>query len=34
MIIPKQDFWTAYDAIADVLYINFYQPSLPADIAN
>ena len=29
--LPKQDFWTAYDAEADVLYINFHQPSLPAD---
>ena len=29
--LPQQDFWTAYDAKADVLYINFYQPSLPAD---
>jgi uncharacterized protein YuzE len=29
--LPSQDFWTAYDAKADVLYINFYQPSLPAD---
>ncbi|MDJ0582517.1 DUF2283 domain-containing protein [Crocosphaera sp.] len=29
--IPKQDFWTAYDAEADVLYINFHQPALPAD---
>ncbi|MGK7933511.1 MAG: DUF2283 domain-containing protein [Microcystaceae cyanobacterium] len=29
--LPKQDFWTAYDAEADILYINFYQPSLPAD---
>ena len=28
---PKQDFWTAYDAEADVLYINFHQPALPAD---
>ncbi|MGB5596546.1 MAG: DUF2283 domain-containing protein [Crocosphaera sp.] len=29
--LPKQDFWTAYDAEADVLYINFHQPALPAD---
>ena len=29
--LPKQDFWTAYDAQADVLYINFYQPTLSAD---
>ena len=29
--LPQQDFWTAYDAEADILYINFYQPSLPAD---
>ncbi len=29
--LPKQDFWTAYDAQADVLYINFHQPALPAD---
>ncbi len=29
--LPEQDFWTAYDTQADVLYINFYQPSLPAD---
>ncbi len=31
--LPKQDFWTAYDAEADILYINFHQPSLPADDA-
>ena len=29
--LPKQDFWTAYDAEADVLYINFHQPPLSAD---
>ncbi len=29
--LPEQDFWTAYDAQADVLCINFYQPTLPAD---
>jgi uncharacterized protein YuzE len=29
--LPQQDFWTSYDAKADVLYINFHQPSLPAD---
>jgi uncharacterized protein YuzE len=29
--LPQQNFWTAYDAEADVLYINFHQPSLPAD---
>jgi len=29
--LPQQDFWTAYDAKADILYINFHQPSLPAD---
>ncbi|MEA5509865.1 DUF2283 domain-containing protein [Crocosphaera sp. UHCC 0190] len=29
--LPKQDFWTAYDAEADVLYINFHQPALSAD---
>ncbi len=29
--LPKQDFWTAYDAEADVLYINFHQPTLSAD---
>ncbi|MDJ0601940.1 MAG: DUF2283 domain-containing protein [Crocosphaera sp.] len=29
--LPQQDFWTAYDAQADVLYINFHQPALPAD---
>lgn len=21
--LPKQDFWTAFDAEADVLYVNF-----------
>ncbi len=29
--LPKQDFWTAFDAQADVLYINFHQPALSAD---
>ena len=29
--LPKQNFWTAYDAEADVLYINFHQPALSAD---
>ncbi|HAC62779.1 MAG TPA: hypothetical protein DCF68_04405 [Cyanothece sp. UBA12306] len=29
--LPKQNVWTAYDAEADVLYINFYQPPLIAD---
>jgi uncharacterized protein YuzE len=29
--LPKQDFWTAYDAVTDVFYISFYQPSLPTD---
>lgn len=29
--LPQQDFWTAYNAEGDVLYINFHQPSLPAD---
>lgn len=29
--LPTQDFWTAYDAEADVLYINFHQPALSAD---
>ncbi len=29
--LPQEDFWTAYDAEADVLYINFHQPPLAAD---
>ncbi|MGK7954662.1 MAG: DUF2283 domain-containing protein [Crocosphaera sp.] len=29
--IPKQDFLMAFDAQADILYINFHQPALPAD---
>ena len=29
--LPKQNVWTAYDAEADVLYINFHQPPLIAD---
>jgi len=29
--LPPANFWTAYDAEADVLYINFQQPPLPAD---
>ena len=29
--LPQQDFWTSYDAEADILYINFYQSPLPAD---
>jgi uncharacterized protein YuzE len=29
--LPKQNVWTAYDAEADVLYINFHQPALVAD---
>ena len=29
--LPQQDFWTAYDAQSDVLYINFYKPALPPD---
>jgi uncharacterized protein YuzE len=29
--LPQENFWTAYDAEADVLYINFHQPPLAAD---
>jgi len=29
--LPPANFWTAYDAEADVLYFNFHQPSLAAD---
>jgi uncharacterized protein YuzE len=29
--LPQENFWTAYDAEADVLYINFQQPPLAAD---
>jgi uncharacterized protein YuzE len=28
---PKRDFWTYYDAEADVLYLNYHHPALPAD---
>jgi uncharacterized protein YuzE len=27
----RENFWTAYDAEADVLYVNFQQPAIPAD---
>ncbi|MFN9175504.1 MAG: hypothetical protein ACK58N_13640 [Synechocystis sp.] len=26
--LPQEDFWTAYDAEADVLYINFHSPAI------
>lgn len=29
--LPQRDFWTAYDSEADVLYISFHEPALPAD---
>ena len=29
--LPKKNTWTFYDVEADVLYINFHQPALPAD---
>jgi uncharacterized protein YuzE len=29
--LPQANFWTAYDAEADVLYVNFQQPAIPAD---
>ena len=29
--LPKKDTWTYYDVEADVLYINFHQPTLIAD---
>ncbi|MBC6476674.1 MAG: DUF2283 domain-containing protein [Hormoscilla sp. GUM202] len=29
--LPKRDFWTAYDSEADVFYISFHEPALPAD---
>ena len=29
--LPKRNIWTFYDVEADVLYINFHQPSLVAD---
>lgn len=29
--LPQENFWTAYDAEADVLYMNFEQPATAAD---
>jgi len=29
--LSKKNTWTFYDVEADVLYINFHQPALPAD---
>jgi len=29
--LPKKNTWTFYDVEADVLYINFHQPTLAAD---
>jgi len=29
--LPKADFYTSYDAEADVMYINFHNPPKPAD---
>jgi hypothetical protein len=28
--LPQENFWTAYDAEADVLYVNFQQPAILA----
>ncbi|MEB3249296.1 MAG: DUF2283 domain-containing protein [Merismopediaceae bacterium] len=29
--IPQENFWTTYDAEADVLCVNFQQPAIPTD---
>ncbi len=29
--LPRRDFYLSYDAQADVVYINFYNPAKPAD---